>query len=270
MEWLRKLTKIQAIILLLIGGITSLIALNGLSEYRTDYYVSAALARAFFSTILMLVIASPFLYIFRRKEPRMQDKNAKSFRLNPPKLEINVKRVLKATVLLLILGIIVGIAPYYLSQSHNKYPGMHIATDSAQQNCPVTLIEDARVIMMNEAFDPSKPPDEGDFYMLSTETNPWTSISFDVDGDGELEEILTAKIAMNHTPHILRIVKEGYVVFKHEGAGVYAEEIEDNNGFILGETIDWNNSQTRRTNYEYKNGGFIPTWYQENCESYAN
>ncbi|MBU1327287.1 hypothetical protein KKB64_05125 [Patescibacteria group bacterium] len=68
MVLIKKLSKIQIAILLLIGGITALIALNELSYYYRDYYVSAAISKAFFSAILMLVISSPFLYIFRRKD----------------------------------------------------------------------------------------------------------------------------------------------------------------------------------------------------------
>ena len=68
MEFIKKLTKVQISILLLIAGITSLIALDGLSQWYKDYYVSAAVSRAFFWAILMVVFSSPFLYIFRRKE----------------------------------------------------------------------------------------------------------------------------------------------------------------------------------------------------------
>lgn len=67
MELVKRLTKIQIVILLIVVGITALIALDGLSHWNRDYYVSAAISKAFFWTILMLVIASPFLYIFRRK-----------------------------------------------------------------------------------------------------------------------------------------------------------------------------------------------------------
>lgn len=75
MELLKKLSKIQITILLLIAGITSLIALNGLSKYALDYYVSAAISRAFFWAILLLVISSPFLYYFRRKEKTRNNEN---------------------------------------------------------------------------------------------------------------------------------------------------------------------------------------------------
>lgn len=67
MELIKKLTKTQIGILLFIAGVTSLIALNGLSKSYLHYYVSAAISRAIFSAILMLVVSSPFLYIFRRK-----------------------------------------------------------------------------------------------------------------------------------------------------------------------------------------------------------
>lgn len=70
MEILKKLTQIQIAILLVIAGITSLIALDGLSQWHRDYYVSAATNRAFFWAVLLLVISTPLLYYFRRKDER--------------------------------------------------------------------------------------------------------------------------------------------------------------------------------------------------------
>lgn len=70
MDFVKKLTKIQISILLLIAGLASVNALYGLSQWQRDYYVSAAMSRAFSWAILLLVISSPFLYIFRRSETK--------------------------------------------------------------------------------------------------------------------------------------------------------------------------------------------------------
>ena len=67
MNYFNQLSLIQKVILISIAGVVSIIALVGLSETYQDYYVSAALARAFFWGILLLVLSSPFIYLARRK-----------------------------------------------------------------------------------------------------------------------------------------------------------------------------------------------------------
>lgn len=118
-------------------------------------------------------------------------------------------------------------------------------------------------------FDSKMPPEGKEFYTLSTTIDPWqTTHMFDVDGDREQETIITADVAMNHTPHILKVLKNYHtVIFEAEGAGLDIEKAPDNKGFFLIETIDWNNNVVKRTRYLYENGGFTPAWYQEskNC-----
>lgn len=58
-----KLKKRQIIILLLTAAVTSIAGITGLSEYRRDYYVSAALSRAIFSGILAFTALSPLFFI---------------------------------------------------------------------------------------------------------------------------------------------------------------------------------------------------------------
>ena len=67
MNYFNQLSLIQKVILISIAGVVSIIALVGLSETYQDYYVSAALAQAFFWGILLLVLSSPFIYLARRK-----------------------------------------------------------------------------------------------------------------------------------------------------------------------------------------------------------
>lgn len=134
-------------------------------------------------------------------------------------------------------------------------------------DCPkIPVTNHSTIEAIKETFDPSKPPEGQKFYKHSANEAVWTEANFDMDQDGKPERILTANTAMNHTPHVLRIVKDTFVIFKYEGAGVYAEQAENNDGFILMETIDWNKNIKRQTRYDYEGGKFIPVWYQEGCK----
>ena len=134
------------------------------------------------------------------------------------------------------------------------------------KECPKIPITSSGGQAIREVFNPSKPPEGKEFYKHSLNENVWTETKFDVDADHKPESILTANIAMNHTPHVLRIVKDNFVIFKYEGAGVYAAQVDNNDGFILTETLDWNKNLTKQTRYDYDSGKFIPIWYQENCK----
>lgn len=161
----------------------------------------------------------------------------------------------KITIIaLIILGVVGVLVAKY---AYPKVKGVE---------CPKIPIANSRMPeAIKETFDPSKPPEEQKFYKHSANEDVWTEANFDVDTDGRPERILTANTAMNHTPHVLRIVKDTFVIFKYEGAGVYAEQAENSDGFILMETIDWNKNLKRQTKYDYDAGKFIPVWYQENC-----
>lgn len=133
--------------------------------------------------------------------------------------------------------------------------------------CPrVSITNPVTTEAVRETFNPDEPPEGQEFYKHSNDEDVWTESNFDVDADGKPERILTANTAMNHTPHVLRIVKDTFLIFKYEGAGVYAEQAEDNDGFILMETIDWNQNIKRQTRYDYDSGKFISVWYRENCD----
>jgi hypothetical protein len=132
------------------------------------------------------------------------------------------------------------------------------------QKIPLTNTETIEAV--RDPFNPNEPPEGQTFYKHSADEKVWTETNFDVDQDGKPERILTANTAMNHTPHILRIVKDDFVVFKYDGAGVYAVPAEDNDGFILIQTVDWNKNLKRQTRYDHDAGKFIPIWYQDSCE----
>ncbi|OGM14114.1 hypothetical protein A3D84_03345 [Candidatus Woesebacteria bacterium RIFCSPHIGHO2_02_FULL_42_20] len=166
---------------------------------------------------------------------------------------------MKKKIVIITATLAVALLIVVVSQSKEKQ------TTQSVIECQKVAIKEPTPIMMNQPFEQNKAPEGREFYMLSNQSSPWSSESFDVDGDGKPEDIMTANLAMNHTPHLLKIVKEGQVIFEAEGANIYAEAVEDGNGFVLGITTDWNTNQTKRTRYEYKNGEFIPVWYQENC-----
>ena len=131
---------------------------------------------------------------------------------------------------------------------------------------PVLIDPIPDVKPLNEKFDPSKPPGEEKFYLLESDKgNPWKERKFDVDGDKTEERVLDANLAMNHTPHVIKIVKNGNVIFEASGANVWIDEVYDHNGFFLKVTLDWNKGTYKKTRYIFQDGKFIPVWYQISC-----
>ena len=99
------------------------------------------------------------------------------------------------------------------------------------------FIDNPQVTYFNQPFVENEF--EKDLYKVS-DYKGWDSREFDVDGDGENEMIINANVVMNHTPHIAMIVDNGTIVFEAKGANIWIEEVDDNEGFLLSETIDWN------------------------------
>ena len=130
---------------------------------------------------------------------------------------------------------------------------------------PSLVTSNKKIISLKEKFDSTKEPFGGEFYTTPESINPWTETKFDVDSDQIDERILTANTAMNHTPNDVVIVKDGFIVFKYQGASVNISKAGDSNGFFLHETIDWNNGEYRVTRYTYNKGKFTPIWYQTSC-----
>lgn len=120
-------------------------------------------------------------------------------------------------------------------------------------------------VAMNEPFNPETPPQGESFFPPGT--YPWTTNTFDVTHDGINEQILTADLAMNHTPHLLRIVQDGMLIFSYQGFNVDPQEVESHDGFMLNETLDWLTGTFKRTRFIYKDGAFIPSWYQIYCQA---
>lgn len=155
--------------------------------------------------------------------------------------------------------------PYTIpSTEQKKYLTTDLVDNLVVAPAPVFPVTNNPVIV-SEPFDPYAPPQNESFF--PPDTYPWTAESFDVTGDGENDQILTADIAMNHTPHLVRIIQNDNVIFKYQGINVDPQEVESHDGFMLNETIDWLTGTFKRTRYVYKDGVFIPAWYQVYCQA---
>lgn len=94
--------------------------------------------------------------------------------------------------------------------------------------------------------------------------DPYWGESVDVDGDGKSERIFYYSIAMNHTPHVLNIVKNDKIIFRAEGPSIQLVKTQSGNGFFT-EEYNWSDiptANTKITRYVYKDGKFIPVWYR--------
>lgn len=114
MNWFSTLTKLQRVILILIAGVVSFYGLSNLSNIHQDYYVANAVATAFFQTILFLVLASPFLYLIRKKEKKLDSEKSVESPKRPPL--INWRRVVIAVVLVAALSVLVGFITFITYQ----------------------------------------------------------------------------------------------------------------------------------------------------------
>lgn len=124
------------------------------------------------------------------------------------------------------------------------------------------LIDNPEVIKMDEPFNLQEF--EKDLYKLSTDKG-WSETAFDVDADGIDERIISANVAMNHTPHIAMILKGNNIIFEANGANIVIEPDYMGRGFTLSETVDWNIGESKKTRYIPKDGGFMPVWMQKSC-----
>ncbi len=150
--------------------------------------------------------------------------------------------------------------PYVLKiNKYHKY--LDFANDLVILGKP-QLIENPEVIRINEPFNQIEF--QKNLYKLSNDKG-WDERNFDVDNDGKKERIISANIAMNHTPHIGLILKDNRIVFKAEGANILIKETPTGMGFTLEKTIDWNIGEKETIRYIPKDGGFIPIWRQKSC-----
>lgn len=155
--------------------------------------------------------------------------------------------------------------PYIVDDSFPKEYFSNLFGEVTISYPPVLIEPMPEVAVVNEEFNPSQPPAGEKFYTIPEGSYPWQERSFDVDNDGKDERIFSANTAMNHTPHLAKIVKNDRVIFNAKGANILVDEAYDHNGFFLSETLDWNTGTYKNTRYIHKEGKFIPVWYQLSC-----
>ena len=93
---------------------------------------------------------------------------------------------------------------------------------------------------------------------------PYWGDPLDVDTDGIKEQVFYYSTAMNHTPQVVSIVKNGRIIFRAEGPSIKLTPTSTHNGFYI-EEYNWNDvptANTKTTRYIYKDGKFIPVWYR--------
>ncbi len=117
--------------------------------------------------------------------------------------------------------------------------------------------------VLGKKFDPVELGK--DLYKFSDGESPWIIEEFDIDGDLKKEKVYYGNIAMNHTPHVAYVIKDGVIVFVAAGANVWLDHSVPN-GFQVGETLDWNIGKYKTTKYEYVDGKFKALWYQITCD----
>ncbi len=157
-----------------------------------------------------------------------------------------------------------SMCPYRVDSNFPREYFSNVFNEVMVTYSPKLVNSNEEILPLKENFDPTKSPFGEKLYVVSP-NDAWTERKFDIDNDKKDERILSADIAMNHTPNLAVIVKDGYIIFKAKGANIYINEIGDHNGFFLNENLDWNTGEYRTTRYIYKEGKFIPVWYQTSC-----
>jgi len=133
---------------------------------------------------------------------------------------------------------------------------------------PKPLIQ-KEIIFPKQKFNPDADTFEGsDIYSINE--HPEVDIEeTDIDNDGQIEQIVLINVAMNHTPHIALIVKNGDIIFKEEGAQTYIFEAFGE-GFKVHKTINWETGEESITKYKYNNNTIVPIWEQKLCNVRVN
>ena len=194
---------------------------------------------------------------------------------------------MKKIFLYFLILIIVGVVAYQLGKKRNSLPNVNPNQEEGLFNCPYILdsgiykeygdspnrtsvagkpqlIDNPEIVKLNKPFNEQEF--EKELYKLpSVNSKGWGAREFDVDDDDKDEMIINANIAMNHTPHIALVIKNGNIIFEANGPNVWIEGNFDGQGFILSETVDWITGEKKITRYLPKDGGFIPVWMQKSC-----
>lgn len=118
----------------------------------------------------------------------------------------------------------------------------------------------------NRLFDRSKGTDERPLFEYSDYPGGWDEKEIDIDGDGKAEKVMRAFLSMTRAPHLLRIVKDGYIVFEFVDQMVDAEIVNGKPGFLLTYDNDWLYGDGMAVRYVVEDSGLIkPVWQQRHC-----
>lgn len=184
---------------------------------------------------------------------------------------------------------VVGIASYQFGEQRNSTSNKKTIQEEGVFNCPYNInagifkdyvisneakvvgkpqfIDKPEIIKINIPFN--RQEFEKKLYKISPDKG-WQSENFDVDGDGKDEIIISANIAMNHTPHIAMVVKNGNIIFEAEGANIVVKSVYGGQGLLLSKTVDWNVGEGKTIRYIYKDNSFVPVWTQKICWVHFN
>jgi len=157
-----------------------------------------------------------------------------------------------------------SICPYLVDSNFPREYFSNVFNEVMVTYSPKLVNSSEKTLPLKERFDPTKPPYGEELYVVPP-NDAWTESKFDVDNDQIDERILSANTAMNHTPNLAVIVKNGFIIFKVQGANIDISEVGNHNGFFLSEAVDWNAGEYRTIRYIYKDEKFTPVWYQTSC-----
>ena len=94
----------------------------------------------------------------------------------------------------------------------------------------------------------------------------WEIKNIDINDDGIDEQAMTNSIGLSGFPQLVRIVKDGMIIFEFEGAQVGIENVyTEKPGFILTAQV-WQEKSGKRVRYimeEY--GTIVPLWQQRHA-----
>lgn len=130
---------------------------------------------------------------------------------------------------------------------------------------PPKPLEQRVLVFPDQFFDPNADTFDGEFIYSTGGSKQIKIEMIDVSGDGVEEQIVSINTAMNRTPHVALIVKDGKIIFKETGAQTYIYEA-GNGRFKVHKTIDHLSGEEIVTSYSInKDNEIIPLWEQKLC-----
>lgn len=184
------------------------------------------------------------------------------------------KHLLRNFFFLIILSGVISLAINYSNQAKNtpstpKRVTTNIPSefldDTSVSFSPVEITNPDTSETVNIKFQPVKPQ------MGLQSPSFSTFAATDVDSDGLKERIYYVPTAMNHGTAQIWIVKNDKTIFQsREAANRWFIPTPSNNGFYLLEGLqddagNWN-AGGRKTRYIFREGKFVPIWYQDSYQ----